>query len=177
MPIVVGLDGCHAGWVQVITSSDGQGKTQVIVVPDIAAVISNLDSGRVATAAIDIPIGLPDSGSRRCDIEARKMIGDRRSSVFPAPARGLLGAETYEDAATRSRDISGNGISKQAFAILPKIREVDFVMTPERQQHLVEVHPEVSFTVLAGAPMAHHKSNPQGPAERLAALRRVFPDV
>ena len=50
-------------------------------------------------------------------------------------------------------------------------------MTPERQEHLVEVHPEVCFTVLAGAPMAHHKSKPEGRAERLAALRRVFHDV
>jgi len=160
-----------------MTSSESQSKTQVMVMPDIAAVISNVDSGRVAAAGIDIPIGLPDSGSRQCDIEARKMIGDRRSSVFPAPARGLLGAETYEDAADRSRAISGKGISRQAFAILPKIREVDLVMTSDRQRHLVEVHPELCFTVLAGVPMAHHKSTPEGRSERLAALRSVFPDV
>ena len=50
-------------------------------------------------------------------------------------------------------------------------------MTPERQSHLVEVHPEVCFTALAGASMSHHKATPEGREERLAALRRVFPDV
>ncbi len=177
MSIVAGLDGCPGGWVQVMVSADGQGKTQVMVVPDIAAVVSNVDSGRLAAVGIDIPIGLPDSGSRRCDIEARKMIGPRRNSVFPAPARGLLGSETYEEASARSRAISGKGISRQTFAILPRIHEVDLLMTPDRQRHLVEVHPEVCFTILAGGPMAHHKATNEGRAERLAALRRVFPDV
>ncbi len=39
------------------------------------------------------------------------------------------------------------------------------------------MHPEVSFTVLAGKPMACHKSKPEGRAERLASLRTVFPDI
>jgi predicted RNase H-like nuclease len=175
--IVGGLDGCPGGWVQVIVSADGQGKSEVMVVPDIASVVSNVDSGRLAAVGIDIPIGLPDSGSRRCDIEARKMIGPRRSSVFPAPARSLLGAETYEEAVARSRAISGKGISRQTFAILPRIHELDLLITQDRQRHVVEVHPEACFTVLAGAPMASYKGTSQGRAERLAVLRRVFPDV
>jgi predicted RNase H-like nuclease len=175
--IVAGLDGCPGGWVQVIVAADGQGTSEVMVVPDIDSVISNVDSGRLAAVGIDIPIGLPDSGSRRCDIDARRMIGPRRSSVFPAPARGLLGAETYDEAVARSRALSGKGISRQTFAILPKIDEVDLLITPDRQRHLVEVHPEVSFTILAGGPMANHKATSQGRAERLAVLRRVFPDI
>jgi predicted RNase H-like nuclease len=175
--IVAGLDGCPGGWVQVLVSADGQGKSEVMVIPDIASVVSNVDSGRLAAVGIDIPIGLPDSGSRRCDIEARRMIGPRRSSVFPAPARGLLGAETYEDAVARSRAISGKGISRQTFAILPRIHELDLQITQDRQRHFVEVHPEVCFTVLAGAPMENYKGTSQGRAERLAVLRRVFPDV
>lgn len=35
--------------------------------------------------------------------------------------------------------------SKQCFAILPKIREVDRFMTPERQRSVFEIHPELCF--------------------------------
>jgi predicted RNase H-like nuclease len=156
---------------------DDPASTQIDVVTDLGRVFDALDSGELASAAIDIPIGLPETGARSCDLEARKLIGARRNSVFPAPARGLLGAPTYEVAASRSRALQSKGISKQAFAIMPKIAEVDALMTPERQVRLVEMHPEVSFTELAGAPMTHHKRDSAGRAERLAALRAVFPDV
>jgi len=98
-------------------------------------------------------------------------------SVFPAPLRDLLGATSYEDAVARSRAISGKSLSRQAFGILSKVYEVDLQMTPVLRVHLVEGHPEVSFALVAGAPMAHHKSTPQGRSERLSALREVFADV
>jgi predicted RNase H-like nuclease len=88
-----------------------------------------------------------------------------------------LEAQTYDEAAVACRAISGKGISKQAFAILPKIREVDRLITPERQRIFVEMHPEVSFTILAGRPMDHHKSTPEGLAERMVVLRQVFSDI
>jgi predicted RNase H-like nuclease len=59
---------------------------------------------------------------------------------------------TYEDAAARSKAASGKSLSRQAFGLLPRIGEVDELMTPDRQRHLVEIHPEVCFTVLAGSP-------------------------
>ncbi len=175
--MVGGLDGCRIGWVLVTTATTGEGKSSVDVVTDLRGVISDLDSGRLAAVAIDVPIGLPDFGSRACDIEARKLIGPRRSSVFPAPSRAVLEARTYEDAMATSRAISGKGLSKQAFFILQKIREVDRLITPALQDSLVEMHPEVSFALLAGQPMAYHKSRPEGRAERLELLRTVFPDV
>ncbi|HEX3795264.1 MAG TPA: DUF429 domain-containing protein [Acidimicrobiales bacterium] len=175
--LVGSLDGCRVGWVLVTTPADGNGTSEVTVLTDLAPLIADLDSGRLSAAAIDIPIGLSPTDSRPCDFEARKLIGDRRSSVFPAPVRGVLDAQSYEVACEKSRSISGKAISKQAFAILPKIREVDQLLTPERQQSFVEVHPEVSFTILVGRPMSHHKRRPNGRAERLAALRTVFDDV
>ena len=177
MQLVAGLDGCRGGWVLVETPADGDGRTTVERVSNLDGLIANLHSGQLAAAAIDVPIGLPEAGSRRCDIEARRMIGARRSSVFPAPARGVLGATTYDDAAARSQAIAGKRLSRQAFSILSKIEEVDRVLTPDRQRLLVEVHPEVSFTVLAGVPMSHHKSTAEGRAERLAVLRGPFPNV
>jgi hypothetical protein len=73
------------------------------------------------------------------------------------------------DPRIRSRGI----VSTSSFRTL----RVDRVLTPDRQRLLVEVHPEVSFTVLAGVPMSHHKSTAEGRAERLAVLRGPFPNV
>ena len=109
--------------------ADGSGSRSIRRVDDLSGIIADLDSGRLGAVAIDIPIGLPDEGSRRCDLEARKLIGPRRSSVFPAPFRSVLGALTYEDAAARCRAVSGKSLSLQAFGILPKIAEVDRLMT------------------------------------------------
>lgn len=175
--MVAGLDGCRGGWVMVTVTVEGAWRSEVERVTDLAAVIGHLESGRLDAAGVDIPIGLPETGPRRCDVEARRLIGARRSSVFPAPVRGVLGATTYEEAAGRSRALSGRGLSRQAFGILPKVGEVDALITPRRQRYLVEVHPEVSFTVMAGSPMAYSKKTPAGRAERMAALRHVFPDV
>lgn len=174
---VAGVDGCRGGWVVVTVTLEGDGTSTVERLPDLGSVISRLDGGELAAVGIDIPIGLPETGPRRCDVEARRMIGPRRSSVFPAPVRGVLGAATYEDAVGRCRARSGKATSRQAFGILPKVAEVDRVMSPDRQGRIVEVHPEVSLAVLAGRTMAYPKRRPEGRAERLAALGRAFPDV
>jgi predicted RNase H-like nuclease len=178
MTFVAGIDGCRSGWLVVTVPSDSEGADAAVeCVPNLDGVIADLDTDRLAAAAIDIPIGLPAVGPRRCDVEARKLIVPRHNSVFPAPARGVLRATTFREALARSRAIGGKGISKQLFAILPKIAAVDAIMTPERQRQLVEVHPEVSFRVLAGHEMSHHKATPDGRSERLAALRPVFPAI
>jgi predicted RNase H-like nuclease len=176
---VAGLDGCAGGWVMVVAALDGGGRYTVDGVeriPDLGALAGRLEAGELASVGIDIPIGLPPTGRRRCDVEARRMIGPRRSSVFPAPVRGVLGATTHADATRRSRAVSGTGLSRQAFGLLPKVREADGFVTPRLQRHVFEVHPEVSFTALAGRPMAHYKKTPAGRAERLDTLGRVFGD-
>ena len=185
-PVVGGLDGCAAGWVLVTVALGAPadaagggpepGLLDVRVLATLDTVRAALDSGRMAAAAIDIPIGLPARERRACDTEARRMIGPRRNSVFPAPVRRVLGAPTYQEACDRSRRACGRGISKQLFHILDKIDEVDRVQSPQLQSRLFEMHPEVSFTVLAGAPMRFPKRTPEGRAERLVALRSAFGD-
>jgi predicted RNase H-like nuclease len=175
--LIGGLSSCRAGWVLVTNSAKSEGKSLVEVIPDVADVIAQLDDGWLAAAGIDIPIGLPATGARPCDLEARKLIGPRRSSVFPAPFRSLLSATSFEEAKELSLEAEGKGVSVQTFSLLPKIKEVDRLMTPERQRKLVEVHPEVSFTVLAGQPMSFNKSKSEGRAERLAVLQPVFSDL
>ncbi len=176
--IVGGLDGCAAGWVLVTTPAVGPvaGALDVRVIVDLDPVLAALASGRMAAAAIDIPIGLPRRGPRACDTEARRLLGSRRSSVFPAPVRRVLGAPTYGDACDLSRRACGRGVSKQLFNILPKVRQVDRLQSPRLQARLFEMHPELSFTVLAGAPMRSNKRTADGRAERVSALRSAFGD-
>ncbi len=178
---MAGLDGCRAGWVLATTPANAGvvPRVEVRVIDGLEVVVDELVSGRLCAAGIDIPIGLPPAGPRSCDVEARRMLGPRRGSVFPSPARPVLAAADYPEACTLSRVASGTAISKQLFNILPKIREVDRVLAraPELRARVFEMCPELSFTVLAGTPMHHAKRSADGRAERLATLRPVFGDV
>lgn len=118
-----------------------------------------------AKIAIDIPIGL-DEGDRECDKAARALLGPRKSSVFPPPAR--------KDLAAKKRPAT---LSAQAWNIVPKIREVDNVMTSALQKRVYESHPELVFVALSGAPMKHAKKTPAGVRERLKALDMNKPDL
>jgi predicted RNase H-like nuclease len=141
--------------------------------------VAALQAGQPAAAAIDIPIGLPAVGPRRCDLEARRLLGPRRSSVFPAPVRAALDSGTYAEACGVSQKISGKRLSKQLYNILGKIREVDALQSPRLQQRLFEACPELSFAVMSSdVPMRHNKRTVEGRAERLVALREAgFGDV
>jgi predicted RNase H-like nuclease len=153
---VAGVDGCRGGWV-VATGDD------VFVAPTIEDVLA-LD---VAVIAIDMPIGLPEAGQRACDVDARKLLGPRRSSVFATPVRATLAATTYVDALAQHRAADGRGLSKQAYNLLPKIRELDEHAGDPR---LHEAHPELAFARLLGHPAQHPKRSAEGRAERLVAL-------
>ncbi len=129
---------------------------------------------------IDIPIGLPDgSEERECDLAARKLLGQpRSSSVFPTPVRAVINESTYEKGVRASQEAIGKKISKQAFAIAPKIKEVDGLLQrcPDARRMIREVHPEICFWALAGqTPMAHSKKKREGFYERIAVLKTVRP--
>jgi predicted RNase H-like nuclease len=158
----------------VTVPSEGVGPYDVRAVADLHSLIDDLGVGHLRAVAIDIPIGLPESGPRTADVEARRRVGPRRNSVFPAPARSVLGAATHAEASARSQRASGKKISIQLFNILGKIAEVDALMTPALQERFVEMFPEWSLTVLAGAPMAQPKTKAAGRAERAAVLGAVF---
>jgi predicted RNase H-like nuclease len=173
--VTVGTDGCRRGWVLAVAGEGASSPPTVHVVPDFRAIVALVDGGGVA--GVDIPIGLIDGGPRACDRLTRRFVGERRASVFPAPARAVLGARSYEEACARSRAATGRALSRQAYGLLAKVAEVDALMTCERQTRLAEVHPEASFTELMGRPPRHGKRTPAGRLERLAALQDVIPGV
>lgn len=178
MTRVGGLDGCPGGWVlATVPVDDGAAEGfDITVLPSLAPVVAALTSGRLVCAAIDIPIGLARREPRACDLAARRLLGPRRSSVFPAPARGVLGARSYEEACARSRRACGKGISRQLYNILDKIRVVDALQSPRLQRQLFEMSPELSFAELTGAPMPANKRTAAGRAAREHALRSAFGD-
>lgn len=172
---VAGVDGCRAGWIAFKVELPSL-VTSVAVI-DLPSLLKNRPSD-LAFLAIDIPIGLLYR-PRRCDIEARERLGwPRRASVFPPPCRAALLAETHAEASAVNREKTHKGLSKQAWGIARKIKQVDDAMTPECQQWAFEVHPEVCFWALNGErPMEHNKKTKQGAAERIAFLRPVFPEI
>jgi predicted RNase H-like nuclease len=128
---------------------------------------------------VDIPIGLPNANQtpRNCDVEARRILGPRRSSVFPAPIREILDDKTYEQANIRSKKLTGKGISKQTYGIIPKIIEVDqsLQLNLKSSKIVKEAHPEVCFLSLSnGKPMQYNKKTQDGFTERIEILKKYW---
>jgi len=172
-----GIDGCRAGWFCVILAGRSNGSCHVV--PDADA-LARLICG-VDCALIDIPIGLIDSGNggRLCDREARRLLGPgRAASVFSAPARRTLDAPDYRVALELNRQATGRGLSKQAWNLVPKIREIDVLLQRRKALRgvLRECHPELCFRGLNGGRSMHYnKKRPEGRQERLAVLERYYP--
>jgi predicted RNase H-like nuclease len=127
--------------------------------------------------AIDIPIGLPYSGLRPADLAARAALGPRRSSLFVTPIRRAVEEVDYACANRLSREITGLGMSKQAHALRQKILDVDHWLAGRPALRAIEVHPELSFARMAGAPMPYAKKTWAGMQARRAALAAAGIDI
>lgn len=171
----VGVDGCPGGWFWVSIAGPA---FEVGVSPNVDELCNrHFNAARIC---IDIPIGLPSSPEKRqCDIEARRLLGARASSVFSAPCRQVLDHTDYVAACEASRSVMGCALSKQSFAIVPKIRQVDIFLRdhPHEIDRLIEAHPEVCFLGMAGAPMKYSKKRTEGTEERLHVLHTFWPDA
>ena len=174
--VAIGVDSCPAGWFFVELAPSGAFRWGVV--PHLAVLVR--DAREPARIFVDIPIGLPDGpGGRECDRAARRVLGARRSSVFPAPARVVLGSVDYEDAKRRSQKATGKKLSRQTFdGIVRKCNEVDQLLRGDARARRVlrEVHPEICFWAFAGRkPMEHRKGRDEGFRERVEVLKRVRP--
>lgn len=157
----VGLDGCRGGWVVAYRHGES-------IRLDVIGQLSDLNGAlaKHAIVMVDMPIGLTEDNSvRECDALARKALRPHRaSSVFGVPARAVTRCEEYSAANTLSRELSGKGISKQAFYLFPKIRELDdWLLSADRKGHWTECHPEVAFASLnSGVPLEASKKTESG---------------
>lgn len=172
---VAGVDGCRGGWLAALVRLPAAGghweNLYLVLLPRFAEILRMAE--RPYRVAVDIPIGLldvPVPGGRECDRLARGLLQARRASVFTPPTCRALAARSYREAQRRN----ATGLSRQAFNILPRIREMDRFMTPARQRRAYEAHPELAFMRLAGRPMRHNKKTPAGRAERMRALSYYY---
>lgn len=165
----VGIDGCRAGWVVAYRSC---AEINLVIIDQL----SDLNTALTPDAAvmIDMPIGLTDCNSvRACDALARNALRPHRSSsVFGVPARQVTRCADYPVANALSRELSGKGISKQAFHLFPKIRELDdWLLSADRKGLWSECHPEVAFARLnGGVALTESKKSEKGSLTRQALL-------
>ena len=172
--VTVGVDACRYGWFTVYLDEK---VWRVETFPDIFTLWDKHRANNLIL--IDIPIGLRESGTseRLCDEEARRLLGKRGSSVFPAPCRAAVYSESYGEASQINATNTGRKLPRQTWAIIPKIREVDTLLTTDisARSKIREIHPEICFWSLAGRPMEHPKKKEEGFKERLEVLSSVYP--
>ncbi|MCJ7615106.1 MAG: DUF429 domain-containing protein [Desulfobacterales bacterium] len=172
--ISVGADGCKAGWFSVILSDNNW---EINIFPDIKALWENCQDASLIL--LDIPIGLRKNSKieRLCDLEARKLLGKRKSSVFPAPCREAVYRDSYEEASDINKKLTGRGLSLQTWNIMPKIREVDILLSENKnaRSQIREIHPEICFYAFSGQPMKYSKKKKEGYFERYDILKKIYP--
>ncbi|MFO7699991.1 MAG: DUF429 domain-containing protein [Acidimicrobiia bacterium] len=161
---VAGLDVWKGGWVAVFTTDGAIDR----VVSYSGLDSFHADADQLEVVGIDIPLVLPTAPPRRADIEARAILGTRRSSVFNAPPLDVIEQATYQEALQRSRQRYGIGMSAQSYALRTRILEARrFALSDGRY---IEVHPEVSFATMAGEPVTSAKKSWNGQMMRLELL-------
>ncbi|MFI1769200.1 DUF429 domain-containing protein [Streptomyces sp. NPDC020800] len=172
---VLGIDACgKQGWVGIRLTDGAYAGSLVDVRLD--ALIER--AGAVVAITVDMPLGLVEKGWRAADLGARALLGMRRSSVFLVAPRLAWLEPDYVAAGDRCHELTGQRLSKQAWALAPKLLEARACWLVDERIH--EVHPEVSFRALAGGvPSAHAKKTWRGQNARrslLAAAGVVLPD-
>jgi len=121
---------------------------------------------------VNVPIGyrdVPGSGIRKCDGEARALIGLRGAAVHNAPTRAVLnGSITWRE----------GGLDAVSAMMLPRYREVAAEMSPFRQRIVYEGNPELSFYQLnKDTPLRRSKQIEMGREERRALLLEKLPGI
>jgi len=180
MAWIAGVDGCKTGWIAALADTGSDAPPLLRVVPRLADLLAG--PAAVSLIAVDMPIGLPErvNGSGRGPEQlVRPLLGERQYSVFSIPARAAVEADDYWEACRLALAFSEppRKVSKQGFHLFPKIREIDLLLrtSPALRERIFEVHPELAFRTMRGAPLVTPKKikgvvNPAGMAERGALL-------
>ena len=197
---VAGVDGAAGGWVMAVTGARDGTPLDFFLFELFDELWAEARRLGLVAVGIDMPIGLPSGAKRQADIDARELLGPRRSSLFWSPPLAALHAADYDRANLASREHLGMGLAKQAYNLLPKIREVRATLQPsdfgsDSIPRAAEVHPELSFAFLAAslaqsganqegrasmpsaAPLQNPKRFQAGVAERLALLAECFEGI
>jgi predicted RNase H-like nuclease len=170
---IAGVDGCRSGWL-VVEACSNLRNANFRIASNWNAIASDAQ-----IIAVDMPIGLSRDGVRQCEVEARKIISPHGPRVFKTVPRGALKfpQKDWLSANQWAKAKGYGGISKQIWAIRPKIIEIDRVITPTLQERVYEAHPELAFARANGGPL-ESKHTGEGLAKRKHILQRVgFADL
>ncbi|WP_215142317.1 DUF429 domain-containing protein [Exiguobacterium qingdaonense] len=158
----VGIDGARGGWVRITYDS----------ISLCLTISETLEELLIEDAMhfVDMPkeLGTVDEPSRECDAWMRSRLKERKSSIFTPPIQEVMYEATYEEANEKSRELIGKGISKQAWNLVPRIREFQQITA----DNVYESHPEVCFSVMMGQEATHRKKTIEGQDERIELLRK-----
>lgn len=169
---LAGVDGCRNGWIVALAGGWPCGApVEIRFCGDFAEVLRI--TAECDAVAVDMPIGLPgDAEPRSCDLEAQRVLGAQRSSIFLAPPRRALDARDPREFQRIHREIRGVGAGLPVWAIVPKMLEVNlaFEADSDLQRRVFEFHPELIWKRLAGGRKLASKKTPAGILDRVAVL-------
>jgi predicted RNase H-like nuclease len=167
---VLGVEPCPAGWVGAILEP-GAPRPRLAVAATIGGLVETVrQSLGIEAVAIDIPIGLPDDTLRKADALAREALAGNASSVLTTLTRAAYREEARTAADAVNRALTGQGVGAPAFALRERVLEVDAWVRSRPTVMVIEVHPELSFAMMAGGPIEADKKTDEGQRARLAAL-------
>lgn len=172
--IFCGLDGCRGGWAAVILQQES---IQISLFSSIETFARTIQ--KPFRVLIDMPIGLADSADRPCENAARSVLKFRKQSVFNVPVRDAVYAENYLQACDINSIQVGKKLSKQAWNITPKIRELDQFLQKNRSwvDRVFESHPELCFQKLAPEIEFESKKTGIGQKQRLSVIEKILPKI
>ncbi|HWA90849.1 MAG TPA: DUF429 domain-containing protein [Rhizomicrobium sp.] len=160
----VGLDGFRHGWVAVRLHESGARDLAFL------GALRDILAWPFARAMVDMPIGLPDSGNRGCDEEARHLFGKHWPRVFTGARRWILDCSTQPEANEKAAAMEQQGVSAQLFCLGDKLRETDLLVREVGQHRILETHPELVFQRLNDGRPLPKKQTPEGHALRRKLL-------
>jgi predicted RNase H-like nuclease len=166
---VTGVDACAGGWVAVTLTLSVSAAS---FTASIAASPTLDGLSLTGVVGIDMPLGLLTDGWRDADALARRALGRRGVTVFAIPPRPVWQQPTYADANRLCRELTGKGLSAQTWGLRGRLLETDAYRrtSPAR---LCEVHPELAFAALAGAPLQESKHTRPGLTRRRELLHQA----
>ena len=166
MTRVAGIDIAKGSWL-VVYLEDGRFEA--------AHVVESLARADIEAelVAIDVPLDLPQTTiGRKAEVEARRRLGDRRSSVFSSLPAELYSADYTESTRKAAHRRFGTSFSKQAWNLRSAIWDAAAARTPS----WYETHPELAYAEIHGRPL-ESKKRWSGIKQRLDCLATVGVDL
>jgi predicted RNase H-like nuclease len=135
-------------------------------------VLDQADRDPARIVGIDMPLGLLESGWREADRAGPRPARAQAELGLRDPAPAVWAEMSYPAANQLCRELTGQGFSVQAWGLRAKLLEANQYL--EACEHpMYEVHPELAFGAMAGAPLDYSKHTAAGRELRRELLARA----